>query len=715
MNDVAVAKSDTFHSEGTQSFMRIGDWQFDRGTATITNIKGEQKRLSPKTLKVLLILVENAGITVSRKELLDRVWKSTYPSDYVVSRAIADLRSAFGEEAKSAAYIQTIPKLGYRLIADISYRQASEQPKESLSPENSKRPSWLVIAVTVIFFLTLALTLVFTIARPPSTDNIAIPLPIPITTELGLEHMARVSSDAKWVIFASLEPNKKDWDIYSQSIEEAVPRPVAVSEAVEFGPALSPQNDEVAYVRFSTEGCKIAVQGLYQSEPQLLASCTTKFLTVVDWSPNGRDIAFTSDNQSANKLRAINLVDRFTGNITPLSKGVSTDGTDYYPRFSPNGYNLAFLRGEPKPEHHAKIFVVDIESKHQREITTDGSFLAGLTWLDDERLLYVQREGGQLITKTVNITTGASSELALRDVFQPDYNIKNKTLSMSKLRKDIDITLLNVTEKSTEFIAESTASEWGADLSPDGRWLTFISTRTGNNQLWIVSVASGAIRQLSQFENADISAPHWNVDSETILFNVKQGEQRQLFTINIITGDTQALDTGNEAASSGRWLSNGHDIIYSCQRQGTWKLCQQNVHSRKSTVIFDHKAFDPVIDQNDRVFFTKETAGLWLLDSKTGKAKNLWPDLPQTLGAAWTIENNTVFYVRPSNQLGKAQIEARNLATGETQVIHRGPIQSFNSSLNSSRDGSVLVFSSQRSAQDDVVLFQPVNLFESDQ
>lgn len=678
--------------------VKVGHWHLDAGAGRITDRSGKQKRLTPKTLQVLLMLLEQPGVTVSRSDILDGVWGTTYPSDYVVSRAIADLRSAFGEEAKSAGYIKTVPKLGYRLVADVSYaNQANRLPQRK----------WLMgglvlLIIGGIFFA------IFNKKDIPSDSN--MPLARPVTSGPGLEQQSRIAANGEWLVFASLGKGDSDWDIYSQSLDGGTPQAVAISKAVEHGPALSPSGEEVAYVRLENNECKVVWQTLYQGVPQPLASCSTKFPTTVDWSPDGQFIAFTAPAEGVNGERSIHLVNRRTGESTLLTHGVPEGGTDYYPRFSPDGSQLAFLRGAPKPEHRSHILVVDLGTQEQYQVTQVDSLNAGLTWLDDEQLLYVIREAGRLVTLVTDVRTGQTYDLPLRDVFQPDYHLASKSLSMAKVHNDSDISLFNLANQSIQYIAESTSSDWGGELSPDGRWLTFVSTRTGSNQLWLVSIANGALRQLTQLDNADIESPHWNPDSETILFSVKQGDQQQLFSTHIVTGDIGAIDTSGYAATSGRWLPTGGNIIFSCQDEQSWKLCMLSLdRTGDLQVILNAQAYDPVFDeQSNRVFFTRDEPGLWAMDMDSKLIELIWSDLPKTLGHGWTIDQNAVYYLRASTQVDVVQLERRDLTSGQTNILHRGAIPSFNSSLEMSSDGNQLVFPSWRSAQDDIVLFKPV-------
>ena len=69
-------------------------------------------------MDVLCVLLEQAGAVVSRESLVSRVWGLEYVSDESVTRAISLLRRAFREADGSREYIETVPKRGYRLLAN---------------------------------------------------------------------------------------------------------------------------------------------------------------------------------------------------------------------------------------------------------------------------------------------------------------------------------------------------------------------------------------------------------------------------------------------------------------------------------------------------------------------------------------------------------------------------------------------------------------------
>ncbi len=674
--------------------IKIGVWTLDPGLGRISHQSGEHKHLTPKTLQVLLALLQYPGTTITRTELLESIWGSTYPSDYVVSRAIADLRSAFGEEAKSAGYIETVPKIGYRLIAPVS---------PVMVVTTQRWQGWYLTAALLLTASALLLVM-------PGGSNTQIdwPVPIPITSGPGLEQQSRIAAQGKWLIYASLERGDSDWNIYRQSLAGGVPEPVAVSEAVEYGPAISPDAKEIAYVRLVDQHCEVVWQAMHQGEPQTLTPCTTKFPTFVDWSPDGRQIAFTSPADTLQDRRSIHLVDKTSGLVVALSHGVSEDGTDYYPRFSPDGRQLAFLRGVPRPDHRSHIWVVDLDTGKQNRITANDSTNAGLAWLDSGHLLYVVRDGGRLVTKLADLKTGQLETLPLRDLFQPDFHAASKSLTMSKVNNVSDLMVLELSDRKASFIADSTFNDWDGELSPDGRWMAFVSTRTGSNQLWLAAVETGTFRQLTQLENVNIQSPRWSQDSETLLFSVDQKNQQQLFTTHIITGNTQALDTGNFAANSARWLPDSDDIVFSCQDDRGWKLCRVMSESNEVRIMLDMAAYDPMVDrQGQQIYFTRDQPGLWAFNIETEAVELIWAGLPSTLGPGWTVHQESIYYIRSLTQPDVAQIERRELATGNTTILYRGIISSFDLSLSINQNGTQLVFPSWRAAQDDIVLIKP--------
>ena len=86
---------------------------------------GESVPLPPKAMEALLVLVRNPGKMLERVALMQAVWADTFVEDANLTVAISQLRKALGRN-DATEYIETIPRIGYRFVADV--RQISEEP-----------------------------------------------------------------------------------------------------------------------------------------------------------------------------------------------------------------------------------------------------------------------------------------------------------------------------------------------------------------------------------------------------------------------------------------------------------------------------------------------------------------------------------------------------------------------------------------------------------
>ena len=82
--------------------------------------EGELVPLTPKVFDILITLVENRGHVVAKDDLMKRVWPSTYVEEGNLTQNISLLRKALGETAGGVQFIETVPRRGYRFVADIN-------------------------------------------------------------------------------------------------------------------------------------------------------------------------------------------------------------------------------------------------------------------------------------------------------------------------------------------------------------------------------------------------------------------------------------------------------------------------------------------------------------------------------------------------------------------------------------------------------------------
>lgn len=110
----------TLESTPQKPLVRFGTYEISLHSGEIRK-SGVRIRVQQQPMKVLEILLERPGQVVSREDLRNRVWPNDNFGDFdqAVNIAIAKLRSALGDSADNPRYIETLPKRGYRFIANV--------------------------------------------------------------------------------------------------------------------------------------------------------------------------------------------------------------------------------------------------------------------------------------------------------------------------------------------------------------------------------------------------------------------------------------------------------------------------------------------------------------------------------------------------------------------------------------------------------------------
>jgi DNA-binding winged helix-turn-helix (wHTH) protein/tetratricopeptide (TPR) repeat protein len=87
--------------------------------------------LEPKTLRLLLFLIENRGRLIEKDEILDAIWSGTHVTENALTREIGKLRKSLGDDPKAPKYIETVHTRGYRFIAELAETNGSSAPVSS--------------------------------------------------------------------------------------------------------------------------------------------------------------------------------------------------------------------------------------------------------------------------------------------------------------------------------------------------------------------------------------------------------------------------------------------------------------------------------------------------------------------------------------------------------------------------------------------------------
>jgi len=88
--------------------------------------EGEPVPLTPKVFDILITLVENSGQVVEKDDLMKKVWPTTFVEEGNLTQNVSLLRKALGESAGGAQFIETVPRRGYRFVAQINPSRPGE-------------------------------------------------------------------------------------------------------------------------------------------------------------------------------------------------------------------------------------------------------------------------------------------------------------------------------------------------------------------------------------------------------------------------------------------------------------------------------------------------------------------------------------------------------------------------------------------------------------
>jgi TolB-like protein/Tfp pilus assembly protein PilF len=253
---------------------------------------GIDLRLEPKALDVLVFLIKHRGRVIEKDELLAAVWKEAFVTENALTRVIAQLRKALGDDPRQARYIKTVQTRGYLFVADVETRAAAPAaaaappafalrigslavlPLENFSGEPSQE--YFADALTDELITELAkISRLRVISRTSAMQYKGVRKPLPeIARELNVEAIIEGSAlhaGRRVRITAQLIHAATDSHLWAESYERdlrdviALQREVARAIAKEVKITLTPQERERLTVAeaVNADACEAYFKGIY--------------------------------------------------------------------------------------------------------------------------------------------------------------------------------------------------------------------------------------------------------------------------------------------------------------------------------------------------------------------------------------------------------------------------------------------------------------------
>ena len=116
-------------------YYKFGPFRLDAAEQQLWR-DGEEIALTPKAFGVLLMLIRNSGQAVSKEDFMREVWPDTIVEEKNLTDNVSILRQLLGDSPQEQRYIKTVPRRGYRFVANV--REVTDGDFELIVHETSQ-------------------------------------------------------------------------------------------------------------------------------------------------------------------------------------------------------------------------------------------------------------------------------------------------------------------------------------------------------------------------------------------------------------------------------------------------------------------------------------------------------------------------------------------------------------------------------------------------
>ncbi|GAB5521463.1 MAG: winged helix-turn-helix domain-containing protein [Rhodothermales bacterium] len=564
-------------SIATVSPFSLLDWRVYPNLYRIEHRSEGPQPIEPKMVEVLAVLAQHAGTPVTRQTLLDTVWADVVVSDDVLTRCISELRKLLGDDARRPTVIETLPRVGYRLITPVTWLPVSS-PASALPPE--AEPSVVRPAMRAwlwpVGLLVLGVVL-WSAAWPTSPEAPAEPLVFqPLTTAPSQEREARVSPNGERVVYVADQGTGFDLFVRRFAID-AAPLQLTQDRATESSPTWSPDGQQIAFVRTTSTTCGVFTVPALGGPATRRADCSGSRMLDLDWSTDGTWLV-TSVRTPENQYRLARIdLSEAVSPITALPYSHTTHG-DYMPRFSPSGTHLSFIGsvGEGQNDLFALALTSPADSLPLTRLTTNRFATESHAWSATGDALYsITRQNGfgQLVRVSwpeLHVAPISTEQLGTELTIGADRLVTTEYERVVTMQA-------HAPSGATPLFA-STATDAFPSYAPNRSSLAFLSTRGGTLQLWLGDLDRDHPQLLTTNQELAYVPPRWSPDGQRLAYVAFDDGYAEVYIIDDVTDpqprrltDSPSSDVYPMFSADGAWLYFGSD------REGAMDLWRQPV------------------------------------------------------------------------------------------------------------------------------------------
>lgn len=562
--------------------------------------------LPPKVFDTLVALVENSGRLLEKDELIRTLWPDSFVEDGSLARKISYLRKALEENDPEQKYIETIPKIGYRFVAEVktvsvefangqaaltqnqthkiqhndngSAQSATEfvpyqtataneppNPFVAILPESARWSKRTTAAVLIGLAVILFLGFWFYRLRQGYDAPFQFKQTVRLTNS-GQVHRQALSPDGKYLAYALLENRQQSlWieQVATGSVVQIIPSAQVVYRSLAF----SPDGD---YVYFTQPGQTVTLFRVptLGGQPVKLMDDVNSPPAV---SPDGKQLAFIRRYPAKGEIALLVANADGTGErllaVRKLPNRFSQDGVSW----SPDGRHIA-----------VGVENFDGENRHMRVVAVqvnDGSEVpvGSQTWYRVEQVAWAG-DGEGVVAVAWDPPSGIFGG-QLWHLPWPDGKARRLTNDLNDYEGVCvaadNSRLSTIQETRTSYFWVETAGQAGYAIqgltaigdpqSPhlgiawlaDGR-IVYGKSVNGNVDLWAMGADGRNQQRLTDGAEAEIQ-PAASADGRTIVYTAFRGNRPHVWRMDADGKNQRQLTNGTgetmpNLSADGRWL-----------------------------------------------------------------------------------------------------------------------------------------------------------------
>ena len=530
--------------------------------------------LEPKALSLLALMVRRPNHLFTKQEIFGAVWPDTAVTDHALTRIVAQIRRALGDEAREARYLETVPTRGYRWSRPVE-EVASESPTPYVvSPVVTPRrrlSSFLaaVVGVMAVVLGVLVWQRTGASGREPMANEHRVEWPVQITTHRGLDFHPALSPQGDAIAFVS--DRSGSLEIYVRALDgTATETPLTDDGGENVQPAWSPDGKFLAYHAYKRGGIWI-IPSRGGTPKQIVAEGSRPA-----WSRDGKRIAYQSDEHAdaaprgyaAQNGSTIWMVDADGANPTELTHLGSPAGGHAAPVWSPDGRYVCFSVFDAGRNNG--VWLINRETA-AATVLHRGDDLFESVFSPDGSTIYVA--GGDALITRLRFDPATATVNGPREIIPVPGVPGVRGLSISPDGSRVAFAGLGLNSQiwSQRIARDGAPAGPGKALtddrsrhnslpviSPDGARLAYMSSRQGERaNVWMMDVDGSHPVQLTSGP-AFQSQPEWFPDSRRVAYQSKSPEDDGLRAIDVTTRmDEKLVDFGELQSRSASKTGTG--------------------------------------------------------------------------------------------------------------------------------------------------------------